>query len=65
MSTQADILRKRYAALRKQGTTDMKFVFAGLRGETVESVCGSVNEFLDAVQHGEYDDCPELDSEPR
>jgi hypothetical protein len=60
MSTQAKILKERYAALRKQGVKDIKFVFAPLQGETMESVCGSVNELLDAIEREEYHETPEL-----
>jgi hypothetical protein len=60
MRTQAETLRKRYAALRKKGVKDIKFVFGPLAGETTESVCGSINEFLDAVEREEYVEIPQL-----
>lgn len=58
MKTQADILREKYAALRERGALDIKFCFGPLAEETSESVCGSINEALDAIFRGEYEDLP-------
>jgi hypothetical protein len=60
MSTQADILREKYAALQAKGALDIKFCFGPLAEETSESVCASINEALDAVAAGEYDTLPSL-----
>jgi len=66
MSTQAEILARRYAELQKKGVMDIKFQFAPLGAETVEGVCGSVNEALDAMERGDLDDLPPLgDSRPK
>lgn len=58
MSTQAEILREKYRALRQAGARDIKFCFGPLAEETDESVCGSINEALDAIDRREYDDLP-------
>jgi hypothetical protein len=58
MSTQAEILREKYRTLQKEGAYDIKFCFAPLLEETDESVCGSINEALDAIKRGEYDELP-------
>ena len=58
MSTQAEILRRRYRKLQGDGVLDIKFCFAPLAEETDESVCGSINEALDAIERGEYDEAP-------
>jgi hypothetical protein len=60
MSTQAEILRGKYDALRQAGARDIKFCFAPLAEETVESVCQSINEALDAIDRGEYEPLPLL-----
>jgi hypothetical protein len=60
MSTQAEILRNKYRTLQKGGALDIKFCFAPLAEETDESVCGSINEALDAIERGEYDELPLL-----
>lgn len=60
MSTQADILKQKYEELRSHGARDIKFCFGPLAEETVESVCASINEALDAIVRGEYDDLPSL-----
>ena len=60
MSTQAQALREKYQTLRRKGALDIKFCFGPLAEETDESVCGSINEALDAIERGEYDDLPLL-----
>lgn len=60
MSTQAEILREKYRSLQEAGALDIKFCFAPLAEETEESVCGSINEALDAIARGEYEDLPLL-----
>jgi hypothetical protein len=58
--TQAQILTEKYRALQEEGALDIKFCFAPLEEETVESVCGSINEILDAIKMGAYHDLPAL-----
>ena len=60
MSTQAEILKEKYRALQAKGALDIKFCFGPLAEETDESVCASINEALDAIEHGEYSDLPPL-----
>jgi hypothetical protein len=60
MSTQAEILREKYLALQEGGALDIKFCFAPLAEETDESVCGSINEALDAIARGEYEELSSL-----
>lgn len=60
MTTQAEILRDKYEALRKKGALDIKFCFAPLAEETLETVCGSINEALDLIERGEYEELPVL-----
>ena len=60
MSTQAEILREKYRSLQEAGALDIKFCFAPLAEETEESVCGSINEALDAIARGEYEELPLL-----
>ena len=60
MSTQAELLHEKYSALRKKGALDIKFCFAPLAEETVETVCGSINEALDLIERGEYEELPVL-----
>jgi hypothetical protein len=55
---QAEILREKYRILREHGALDIRFCFAPLAEETVESVCGSINEALDAIERGEYEELP-------
>lgn len=56
MSTQAEILRTRYRDMRERGVLDLKISFAPLAEETTESVCGSINEALEAIESGEFHD---------
>jgi hypothetical protein len=65
MGTQAEILRDKYRALQSDGALDIKFCFAPLAEETDESVCGSINEALDAISRGEYVDLPSLNDSRR
>lgn len=58
--TQAEILRRRHRKLQDGGVLDIKFCFAPLSEETDESVCGSINEALDAIERAEYEDLPPL-----
>lgn len=60
MSTQAETLKAKWAALQAKGALDIKFCFGPLAEETDESVCASINEALDAIEHGEYSDLPPL-----
>ena len=60
MTAQAHLLREKYHALQERGVSDIKFCFAPLAEETVESVCELVNEALDAVEAREYDELPAL-----
>jgi hypothetical protein len=60
MSTQAEILREKYRVLQAGGLLDIKFCFGPLSEETDESVCGSINDALDAIERGEYDEMPLL-----
>ena len=60
MSTQAEILREKYRKLQEAGAQDIKFCFAPLAEETDESVCVSINEALDAIARGEYDEISPL-----
>lgn len=46
-------LRARFAEMEKQGLVDVRFVLVNLEGATVESVCGEVNRFYDAIDRGE------------
>lgn len=65
MSTQAKILREKYAALQAAGAQDIKFCFGPLAEETDESVCASINDALDAIVAREYSDLPSLDDSRR
>jgi hypothetical protein len=60
MTTQAEVLKGKYHALRQAGALDIKFCFGPLSEETDESVCASINEALDAIERGEYGDLPPL-----
>jgi hypothetical protein len=58
--TQAEILREKYRVLQEAGALDIKFCFAPLAEETDESVCASINQALDAITRGEYEELPVL-----
>ena len=58
MSAQVEALRTRYAALREAGVEDIKFVFAPLSEATLDDVCSSVNEVLDAIARRDYVESP-------
>lgn len=58
MSTQAEILKAKYGALREAGAMDIKFCFGPLAEETSESVCAAINEALDAIARQAYQELP-------
>jgi len=60
MTTQLDLLRKRFEDQQKDGLLDLKFVFGSLEEATLEEVCGEVNDLLDAIDRGEYEDSPAI-----
>jgi hypothetical protein len=65
MSTQAEMLREKWRALQETGARDIKFCFGPLGEETEESVCGSINQALDAINNDAYSEMPPLgDSRP-
>lgn len=65
MTTQAQILKEKWRALQETGALDIKFCFAPLSEETDESVCESINQVLDAIKGGEYEDLPAVGDKHR
>jgi hypothetical protein len=64
MSPQCTALKERYEQLKAEGLEDIKFVFGPLGERTLEDVCASINEVLDAIERQDYVDFP-VEGEPR
>jgi hypothetical protein len=60
MSAQVERLRERFEGLKRAGLVDIKFIFGPLSEATLDDVCASINEVLDAVEHEDYQDVPLL-----
>lgn len=60
MSAQVELLKQKFETLKQAGLEDIKFIFGPLSERTTDDVCASVNEALDAIERGDYEDAPEL-----
>jgi hypothetical protein len=60
MSAQVKKLAERFESLKKDGLMDVKFIFGPLTEATLDDVCASINEALDAIDAEAYVEFPLL-----